>query len=176
MRNDVLTLTASGGGDWPEYGMNGLNITLQTMWPWNSPAMIPGSQVIFITDAPAKDVDIMMDVIDEARELQVCIHLFLSTYSQFGFDNYVTVAERTGGTIVRATATEFHDLLQLFGAFSTSYKGDSSCLTFYNTESKRKRRSSHEQCHTFKVSTFTSVLKFLMTTDQLQTIVKNPVV
>ena len=175
MREDILDLRAHGGGDLREYGMNGLNLTLQTKWPeelGGFDTMTEGSQVILFTDAPAKDVDIMMDVIDDACARKVCIHLFLSTYSTTGFEGYTTVAEQTGGTIVRATATEFHDLVQIFGDFSTSYSGDSSCLMFYNT--KRKRRSSHEQCYTFKVSTFTSVLKLLITTEQLQTTVQKP--
>ena len=174
MLDDISDLMAFGGGDRPEYGMNGLQTALRTEWPWESSAMIEGSQVFLFTDAPAKDVDIMMDVIDEACARKVCIHLFLSTYETTGFEGYTTVAERTGGTIVRATATEFHDLVQIFGDFSTSYRGDSSCVTYYSEKNKRKRRSSHEQCHTFKVSTFTSVLKLRITTEQLQTTVQKP--
>jgi len=177
MRDDIDNLMAHGGGDGPEFGMNGLNITLQKKWPeelGGYDVMTEWSQIILFTDAPAKDAEIMMDVITDACQRKVCIHLFLSTYSTGGFDNYVTVAEETGGTIVRATATEFHDLVRIFGDFSTSYNGRSPCRTFYDTKRERGRRSSGEQCHTFKVSTFTSVLKLLITTEQLQTIVQKP--
>ena len=55
-------------------------------------------------------------------------------------------------------------LMGLFGEFSTSYQ-KSPCTKFY---------SSTEQCHTFRVSTFTDILKFLITTGQSQATVWKP--
>ena len=176
IHEDISSLKAYGGGDGPEYGMHGLQTALRAKWPWGSDAMVEGSQAILFTDHYAKDTDIMMKVIEEARQKQVCVHLFLSTSKPpgDGFDSYTTVAESTGGTIVRARHTEFHDLVQIFGDFSTSYNDKSPCRDFYNANSERKKRSSDKKCQSFTVSAFTSVLKLLITTEQSQVVIQKP--
>ena len=176
IREDISNLMAYSGGDGPEYGMHGLQTALQAQWPWGSDAMVEGSQVILFTDNIAKDTEIMKEVIDEACERQVCVHLFLSTSKPpgNGFEGYTKVAEETGGTIVRAQHTEFHDLVQIFGDFSTSYRGGTPCLDFYKAKSERGKRSSEKQCQSFTVSTFTSVLKLLITTEQLRVTIQKP--
>ena len=79
MRNDILALTANGGGDCEEYGMNGLRETLNSRNSYDFQTMVEGSQIIFITDAFEKDTSLVDTVIRNATKRQVCIHALLST-------------------------------------------------------------------------------------------------
>ena len=177
MRDDVLALNASGGGDCAEYGMNGIQETFRSRdTRYDLPTMTEGSQMILITDASAKDASLADDVIAEACRKKVCIHLLLSGTSGCagdGFSSYVRVATETGGRVVK-TSTQFADLIRVFGEFSTSYR-ESNCTEFYRS-GRRKKRQTHTtgRCHTFRVSTFTDILKFLITTGQSQATVRKP--
>ena len=80
MRDNISALTAYGGGDCAEYGMNGIQETFRSRDPrYGIDTMTEGSQMILITDAFAKDASLADDVIAEARRRKVCIHLLLST-------------------------------------------------------------------------------------------------
>ena len=176
MRDNVLALRAHGGGDCEEYGMNGIQETFRSRDPhYISDTMTEGSQMILITDAFAKDASLADDVIAEAHQRKVCIHLFLSTSVCGGdFSSYIRVATETGGRVVRATSTQFNDLIGVFGEFSTSYK-NSPCTEFYRFGGRKKRHTrTTGRCHTFRVSTFTNILKFLLTTGQSQATVRKP--
>ena len=84
------------------------------------------------------------------------------------------MATETGGRVVRGTSTEFNELIEVFGEFSTSYQ-DSPCTEFYRPGGRKKRQiSTTGRCHTFRVSTFTNILKFLITTGQSQATVWKP--
>ena len=184
MRSDALRLTATGGGDCPEYGMNGMQETFRAKHPlYGIDAMTEGSQMILITDAFAKDASLAGAVIAEAHRRKVCIHLLLSTSGCGGdFSSYVKVATETGGTVVRGNSAELDTLIGVFGEFSTSYE-DSPCDEFYRDRRRRKknvpipifsRLMSERPCEVFRVSTFTDILKFLITTRQSQATVRKP--
>ena len=173
MRDDILDLRADGGGDCAEYGMNGLLETLMSRHPNGLETMTEGSQMILITDAIEKDTSLVETVISQAFRRKVCIHLFLSESGCGGdFSNYVRVATETGGRVVRGTAHQFDELIEVFGEFSTAYQ-DSPCSAFYSRRKKRQTFTAG-RCHTFRVSTFTDILKFLIITTQSQATVRKP--
>ena len=176
MRKNTLALKATGGGDCQEYGMNALNTTLTSRDSSDFETMIEGSQIILITDGFAKDASLTDDVIEQARRQKVCIHALLSESGCGGdFSNYVRVATETGGRVVRGTSDEFDELIEVFGEFSTSYRGQgSTCNEFYNGREERPAMFTAGLCHTFRVSTFTNILKFLISTDQSQATVRKP--
>ena len=176
MRDDVLALQAIAGGDCEEYGMSGINETFYSRDSrYDLNTMKEGSQMILITDAFAKDASLADDVIAEARRRKVCIHLLLSTSGCGGdFSSYVKVATETGGRVVRGTSTQLNQLIGVFGEFSTSYR-DSPCAEFYRSDRRKKRQTlATGRCHTFRVSTFADILKFLITTGQSQATVRKP--
>ena len=184
MRERARALRATGGGDCPEFGMSGIQNTFRARHAeYDIDAMTPGSQMIVITDAYAKDKDLTDAVIAEAKSRQVCIHLLLSTSGCGGdFSSYVKVAAETGGTVVRGNSRYMDNLIEVFGEFSTSYK-DSPCAEFYSGTGgglmKRNlpmfaRLMSDGQCHTFRVSVFVDILKVLITTDQPRAIFTKP--
>ena len=173
MRDNILDLRAAGGGDCAEYGMNGLWETLISRDSDGFETMTEGSQMILITDAYEKNTSLVQTVISQAFQRKVCIHLFLSL-SGCGrdFSNYVRVATETGGRVVRGTSRQFDELIGVFGEFSTAYQ-DSPCSAFYSRRKKRQTFTAG-RCHTFRVSTFTDILKFLIITTQSRATVRKP--
>ena len=173
MRNDILALEAVGGGDCEEYGMHGLKETLNSRDADGFDTMIEGSQMILITDAFEKDTSRVNNIIEQARLRKVCIHAFLSESGCGGdFSNYIRVATETGGRVVRGTSDQFDELIGVFGEFSTAYQ-TSPCSAFHSRRKKRQTFTAG-RCHTFRVSTFTDILKFLISTDQSQATVRKP--
>ena len=171
--NATTALYAHEGGDDPEYGMGAIDLTLKAKYSYGNDAMIAGSQIIVLTDAPAKDNDpaFVDSIIADAKGRKVCIHLFLSGCGD-NCASYQRVQSETGGTIVQSS-TNFNQILNEFTEFSTSYKNSPGCETFHR-EDRRKKRSPPSICHSFRVSVFTEVLKFLITTAQPHATVRKP--
>ena len=127
----VDALVAVGGGDCPELGMNG---TLNALSLSN-----PDSNVIILTDAEPKDINLTSTVIETAKKLRNSIHLFLSDPSCGDTDPYVTVVNETNGIVVNSITdfeafADFADAAMTFG-FDVTTGGrkrqvDESCLRF----------------------------------------------
>lgn len=160
--NAVNALTANGGGDTPEYALDGMLQGLTYQEEFTDPAgnvfkfdiMSPGSQMIVITDAPSKRPEIKDMVIQNAVLREVCIHFFLSG-NPVSDGVYPDVATGTSGTLI----SNFADwqLAQFVAEYSNN-----PCT--YSTGSRSKRQvvsptPGSSECHTFEVSTLAINLK-----------------
>ena len=95
----VNALAATGGGDAPEYALDGMLAGLQVTFE-NIEIMTPGSQMIVLTDAPTKNEPLEADVIKEANDREVCIHFLIARNMDFISDSvYQRIADGTSGTI-----------------------------------------------------------------------------
>ena len=94
----VNNLTASGGGNCPEFGMGGLLLALDQLETL-SPIAASLSQIILVTDASAIDDFLYTDVISNATALGVVVHelLIRNGCNSSGFGNFATIATATGG-------------------------------------------------------------------------------
>ena len=148
----VDDLRATGGGDCPEYALDGILQTLQATDSDGYGLMVPGSQIVVLTDASTKNTAIEERVRVLARSLQVCVHFF-ETGSCDGVSpvpTYLRIAQATGGTIV-SNAWEF-------SKFVASHKD--SCADVYGLSRRKKRVASVAlHCQSFRVSRFTNLLK-----------------
>ena len=160
--NTVNALTASGGGDFPEYALDGMLQGLTYQEEFTDPdgnvfkfdIMSPGSQMIVITDATSKRPEIKDMVIQNAVLREVCIHFFLSR-NPVGDGVYPDVATGTSGTLIPNFAD--WQLAQFVAQYSNN-----PCT--YSTGTRGKRQvSPPATCHTFDVSTLAVNLKLATT-------------
>ena len=137
--------------------MDGILQTLQATDIDGFDLMVPGSQIIVLTDAPSKNMAIENNVTEWAKKLQVCVHFFLAlqTFNCFStvpgsVEMYKRIANETGGTVV-SNAWEFD-------SFVIAHQ--KSCAEFYS-ELGRDKRSAYvdSHCQSFRVSRFTNLLK-----------------
>ena len=163
----VNGLRASGGGDTPEYALDGMlqGLTFQTAYPdangnflGNFDVMIPGSQMVVITDAPSKRPEIKNQVINDAVLREVCIHFFLSPDGNPTGDGiYQDIASMTSGTLINNFAD--WQLASFVAAYSTN-----PCK--YTTGKRNKRdTSAPSECQHFNVSTLAVNLKLTIRAD-----------
>ena len=125
--------------------------------------MRAGSQMVVLTDAPSKNLQLEETVIEEANQRGVCVHFFIANSEQLQNEVYVRIAAATSGTIV-----ELDELA--FSNFVASY-AQNPCDTLTQTRKKRSnsvktvyRRSAalaptYSQCKNFYVSSFAYLLK-----------------
>ena len=153
--NAVQALVATGGGDYPEYALDGMFQGLQTTHTVDGVSkelMMAGSQMIVITDATSKRTEITSTVISEATMRGVCIHFFIS-YSYATSDGiYQRVASETSGTLIQNFANR-----QLASFISAS--ASSPCRYTSTTTSSRRRRSTSLSQEAFDVSVFTFLIQ-----------------
>ena len=178
MRDSISALRANGGGSGcGEYAFRGINETLFTTF-YGINTMGDGSQMIVITDELAQEPHLADSIIAEARRRRVCIHFILSELlCGQNYSIFEKVANETGGRVlVPGSPDEFNKFLEIFAKFSLSYQGSPNCTEFYRNSSvvRKKRRAFTRRCHIFRVSTFTNILKFLITTGQSQATVCKP--
>ena len=148
------SLIANGGGDGPERQFRALLTILMLRDSYGLEVMIPGSEIVLLTDATSHDPGLEDDVINKARELKVCISFFLS-YSAWG--PYTRIAAQTGGVIEHSIRIDpDHDSFRNFN--NTHDFGQ--CARFYDLDSEtpiigsRKKRSAatpsfttEQRCH-----------------------------
>ena len=154
----VDNLRATGGGDCAEYALDGILQTLQATDD-GFDLMVPGSQIIVLTDAPSKNTAIETSVIDLATEQSVCVHFFLALETDNCFsvvpgsvEMYRRIAQETGGTVV-SNAWQFSN-------FVASHRDTGSCAEFYPELGRRKKSAfADSRCQYFRVSRFTNLLK-----------------
>ena len=157
------------GGDCPEYSYQGIMTALDSL---QDELIINeyGSQIIVLTDAPSKGDIIANEIISNAKATEICVHFFLAenTYNCFddypgSVEEYKRIASETGGTVVD---TSFN-----FSSFVQAYK-NTPCQ-FLNSGNGRRKRivNEDENCHSFQVSTLSSILKLtVQTTSSVVTI------
>ena len=160
--NAVNALTASGGGDAPEYALDGMLQGLTFQEEFTDPdgnvfkfdIMSPGSQMIVITDATSKRPEIKDMVIQNAIDREVCIHFFLSR-NPVSDGVYPDVATRTSGTLIPNFAD--WQLAQFVAEYSNN-----PCA--YSTGVRGKRQAvpptpTPSRCQSFEVSALAINLK-----------------
>ena len=153
--------TENSGGDCPEYALDAILQTLSAKSREDTHLMIPGSQIIVLTDAPSKNASLEKQekVIKISNSLEVCVHFFLAleTYNCFdvipgSIEMYEHIANETGGTVV-SNAWEFNN-------FVMSHKASGSCRDFYRDSGRHKRSAVVDvRCQSFRVSRFSNLLR-----------------
>lgn len=150
----VQALQANGGGDFPEFALDGMLQGLQTTLEIDgvtTDLMIAGSQMIVLTDALSQRPEITDSVIAEANMRGVCIHFFIARVSgairALTDGIYERVAAETSGTL-----TPDYSNFQL-----ASFIADTAVAPcgFINVPPT----SSSSPVETFDLSTFTSLLQ-----------------
>ena len=140
----------------------GLNATTDK----NVRLMTPGSQMVVLTDAPAKDPQFEMQVIEEAKQLQVCIHFLIANPNGLEDGLYQRIASGTSGTLV-----EFSEFT--FANFVATYR-ENPCerIKPRNKRSISRRNTARSKrggvltldplnalCKDFYISSFAYILK-----------------
>ena len=119
--------------------------------------MIPGSEIVLLTDATSHDSELEAEVISKARDRQVCISFYLS-YTEW--EPYYRISEQTGGAIVDSIDRSS------FLTFDENHEYG-QCASFHDipTFGKRKKRqvssssySIEQRCHYFTTSLLTTQL------------------
>ena len=177
LRLATENLTANGGGDFPERQFRALLTILELTDSDGQPVMIPGSEIVLLTDAHSHDTDLEDDIITKARSMKVCISIISNRAS---WEPYDRIATQTGGIIVNSIHPdaildfdEEHAYLQ--------------CANFYDLDNfgppiigKRKKRaattsfSTEQRCHYFTTSSLASSLTIQGFTSQDTVIVTTP--
>ena len=175
-------MAATGGGDCPERGLEALQAMLEVRDNDGFEAMVPGSQIVLLTDAPSHTPPGLMDsVIKRAFQQNVCISTFLSIsggcQQSQAETMYKTLAVETGGAIIgsidQSGFTGFESAQQFI-----------NCAEFYsltpNPNGRKKRMTeglvtfqTEQKCHTFTSSLLTDV-KLTAHTTQRTVIVTPP--
>ena len=122
----VNSLT-SGGGDYPEMGMNGLYLAVL-----NS---LPNSDVYYFTDASAKDAQLALLVISISVQKRCKIHLFVTGYcgrrrrrSLTARGVYENLASATGGQLIEYSKPCIDEAIKLVCPSNVSSEGNSLLL------------------------------------------------
>jgi hypothetical protein len=151
----VQDLRASGGGDFPEFALDGMLQGLQVTQLINNVAtdlMIAGSQMIVLTDALSKRPEIADTVIAEANMRGVCIHHFIAPVSG-------SIRALSDGIYERIAAETSGLLLPDYSNFQLASLIADTAVTpcgFIDVPSTSTSSSSVEM---FDISTFTSLLQ-----------------
>lgn len=156
--DSVDSLYAHSGWDCPEYALSALRATLTEPGLEGIDVML-GGEVILITDASAKDDYLADEIIQKAKEKDICIHFFLSGYygCRNDFGSFSRVANETNGTVVHSNI-HFNDLDDIFSTFSARYSS-SQC-------GSPSMYSPPQRCYAIKVSILTAIIKIHIRTDK----------
>ena len=127
-KNIANSLTANGGGDCPELGMNGLYLALTHS--------LPNSDVFYFSDASAKDAHLASVVLSIALTKQCRIYFFISgrcsrrrkRRNLSGQDLYESLATATGGQLLEFSKTNIDDIISLVRRPNVSEANSSSRL------------------------------------------------
>ena len=164
-RDAVGNLTASGGGDGPEYALYAMKKTLEAKEVDDDgneyDLMVNGSQMVVITDAPSKQTEeLTEEVIRLANAAGVCIHFFLAQTDVS--DEYVQIDSQTSGTLTSPFSN--WDLARFVETYETN-----PCIHLKAPELRRKREApvsyTSDSCATFQVSKLAVQLKLSMNTN-----------
>ena len=158
------------GGDCPEFCYDGILEALNAE-DYGYPVMVEGSQLMVITDAPSKGVPRASDIINHAKNAQVCVHFFLgeNSYNCFeddpdSIEEYETIAKSTGGIVINS---KFE-----FSAFVHQYR--STPCGWIHPSSQRPKRSITQVCHNINVASLVCLLSLSVKTDEDTVTVTKP--
>lgn len=161
-------LEARGGGDLPEYALDGilagLNTTFETDKSERIQVMTPGSQMIVLTDAPTKNEELEEYIINEANKREVCVHFLIARRNELISDSvYQRIAQATSGTIGAFSDFTFSDFVASYRQnpcinLTPGQKRKRSALKRSITRSKRQDMMGGT-CKNFYVSSFAYLLK-----------------
>ena len=176
-RNAANRLEAYDGLDCPERQLQALISALGLTYTVGLTAMVPGSHIVLLTDAPSHDLYLESKVIELANDQKVCISSFISMsggcIDVSGRLMYHRIATATGGTVTESIAQDsFRDFNTVHGA--------TQCSDFYSIPRLGQRRKREtlsaptSVCHTYAASRFTSELKVRASTSQRFIEVTNP--
>ena len=124
--------------------------------------MIPGSQMIVLTDATSRRPEITDTVISEAISREVCIHFFVSDSAALGDGIYQRIANETTGVLIENF--ENFQLASFIAATAVTPCG------FTSDETSRKKRSDPSSQVTFDVSVFTILIQLSISANSGATI------
>ena len=150
----VSNLTADSGGDKPEYCMGGILEALRASRTINGsylPLYSEASQMIVITDAPAKDASLLSNVTKIIRHTRVTVHFILASESVSSYSPYHSIANISGGLVLNSTF-EISKVIQTLASFASQRTSNTPII---NASLLRNKRST-ENCYTFGVSLFIS--------------------
>ena len=109
---DVQELEEHDGGDCPERGVRGIQRALGVS-SW-------GGHIMVVTDSPAKDVNLIPEVVGVAYEMGVSVHFFFSRIGcSNDFSRYQEIAKVTNGLVVY-DASSFQILIDYLNTRSLS--------------------------------------------------------
>lgn len=171
--NDYITnLQLEGGGGGPEHSLDGMLAALRATRKDGTKLMIPGSQLIVLTDEPTENTELNATIIEEANDQNVCIHFFLSdSHGALQEESFHLITEQvTGSTLQEFTSLNLAE-------FVSTYT-DKGCA---NNPSKRsavatvsgitKRQAGlNEECKDLHVSSFTYLLTLSIQTEYSTTV------
>ncbi len=174
-------LYAAGGGNCPEYTLDAILETLRSVDPLNSDieVMVPGSQIVVLTDAGTVHPDLEDDVINNANDRGVCIHFIFPSgcCCSTGRGLYDRIANETSGTVLDTLNHE--NAVDILNQFVTLYRNNPCSTTI--TSKRQKRQTTSEvgysdlrKCHTFLVSSLASVLRLVVNTAQPRVTLHKP--
>ena len=162
LRDDVEAITADGGGDCPELGMEGISRALAESKNY--------SHIIVLTDASCKDCHKKDEIIATALLLNVKIHFFFSNDYGCGdyFMDYKDVQMATGGASVNTIDSDSFSSLYLFIAELGEEESKRSTV-FVDDDS-----FSSYNCQTFDISIFTIKFDLVVKQNSKYTIIYDP--
>jgi hypothetical protein len=134
----------SNGGDGPEYALYAMKKALTAKNDDGVTLMISGSQMVVLTDAPSKQPELKVDIIDDATNEGVCIHFFVNHGSYSLRDGiYQEIADDTHGTLINSYSQ--WDIAN----FVAKYEENGGCDFLAR---RKKRSASLSSCKTVTVS------------------------
>ena len=174
--NVSQNLTPYNGGDVPERQFRTLLTILSLNDSSGLKVMIPGSEIVLLTDATSHDPELESNITAKAREMKVCISFYVSHREPW--PPYNRIANQTGGAITNSINHEsFHnfDHEHDYGQCGRFYKLNPPSI------SSRKKRATittsfdiEQRCHYFTTSSLTTSLTVQGFTSQAAMIVRKP--
>ena len=178
------SMTATGGGDCPERQLDALLETLKVRDPDGYEAMVPGSEIVLLTDAPSHATELEHQVIEEAIASKVCISFFLSLtggcINEEGQIMYERIATATGGTVTgdisRVGFLDFdasHNYGQCANKYDLPRVGEQKKRQISSLSSS-ETYNTEQECHNFSTSLFTTTVMVTGHTNHRPMIVTKP--
>lgn len=173
LSSNVTALTATGGGDCPEYGMTAILKAIDILDNINRDYVQTEGRhnLIVLTDASAKDNSLYQQVISTATsddKPHVTVHFFYSgSGCSDGFGNYEDIKNATNGVSVnQINADNFQNFVDLIVALSSFN---------VNVEpSNKKKRNAPESCQYLGISLFTTKFSILFETTSSTILITKP--
>ena len=155
----VAALQATGGGDFPEYALYAMLQGLRFQDIYSIDLMTARSQMIVLTDATSKQEGLVNDVINDAINRNVCIHIFATDRA-------------LSDGIYRRIANETHGILHTqwdIVSFARAHN-EKRCKYLEDLRKKRTAILLENPCEHFIVSRLAALLKLSIETQNGATV------